>query len=119
MHGTGVCTVTMNDVRNVTASFGPPATVTVEVRNSVTDLGQSFGTNVVTGPNGFRCSHAGEGISVCSLTVAPAAPVTFAAVADPGDSFVRWEGVCGNSTTQCTFTPPPGAFVTLRAVFDD
>ena len=70
--GTGACTVVMNDVRNVTATFLPPAFVTVEVANTLGDIAFTYGTSVVTGPNGFRCSHEGDGASTCTIAVAPA-----------------------------------------------
>ncbi len=116
--GTGLCTVAMNDVRNVTATFHQVAFLTVEVRNTTPSAVGSYGTSVVTGPNNFQCSKQGDGTQACSIAVPANMPVTFTAAPAVGNSFTRWSGGCIHSALQCTFAPPPGG-TTLGATFDD
>lgn len=116
--GVGICAVTMDDVRNVTATFRPLSIVTVEIQNIDTELFELFGTSVVTGPNNFRCTLTGTGTHSCAIALPAGIPVTFVADPDVDDSFARWQGTVCNAPGDCTFSPPPG-FVTITAVFVD
>ena len=106
--GTDTCTVAVQDVRTVTATFHPAMTLRVEVRNTGNFGIGSYGTNQVTGPDDFRCTRQGHGMTTCTTTVAIGVPVTFTAVPDPDDSFDRWSGVCASTAPQCTFVPQDG-----------
>ena len=106
--GMGACTVAMNDVRTVTATFHAAMTLRVEVRNTAGQTFAVYGTNRVTGPDEFGAPSRARGPTTCSTTVPVGVPVTFTAVPDPDDSLDRWSGVCSASTPQCTFTPQPG-----------
>jgi hypothetical protein len=116
--GTGGCTVTMDDVRDVTATFTQGMTLQVEVVNVSGGSFDLSGTNQVTGPNGFTCDQTGRGRTVCSVVVPVGVPVTFTAEPDPDDPFVGWSGACTAATLQCTFTPQPGP-ASLTARFTD
>jgi hypothetical protein len=115
--GTGTCTVAMDEVRNVTATFSPIGVVFLEVRNTLPNAFPSYGASLVTGPNSFTCQQIGTGSRRCFLTAPAGQPVTLTAIPAPGDSFESWSGPCGQATS-CTVEPTLGG-VTLTATFRD
>jgi hypothetical protein len=113
------CTVTMSEARTVTATFHGTANLTVYVQNTRGTFLATYGTNTVSGPNGFECTRSGDGTSVCSLQVIAGQSTTLTATADSGDRFYQWSGVCeGSSASTCTFTPAQGSR-SVYATFDD
>jgi hypothetical protein len=91
--GTGNCLVTMNDVRNVTATFnGPPVTY---YGLSVGKSGAGSGP-VTSSPSGITCG------SVCSASFASGTSVTLTATANAGSFFAGWAGACGGTAPTCT-----------------
>jgi hypothetical protein len=101
--GTASCTVTMNQARNVTATFAadPTAhTLTVSV------VGSSGGS-VISTPSGIACPPA------CTAGFAGGAAVALAATAEPGGTFRVWRGAC--TTVPCSVTMNANKAVT--AVF--
>ena len=98
--GSGSCVVTMNQARNVTATFAPlppggggggggPASRTLDV--SVSGAGR------VTGP-GIDCPPD------CSEPIAEGTKITLTAVPDQGNSLESWGGACSGSADICEVT---------------
>jgi uncharacterized delta-60 repeat protein len=90
--GTGTCMVTMDQVRNVTATF-TEATYPLEV----TPAGSGAGS-VTSSPTGIDCGTS------CQATFDAGTQVTLSASADPGSRFDGWLGDCTGTTTACTVT---------------
>ena len=78
----------MDQARSVTATFAALATLRVTVANEDPDaLFPSYGSNRVTGPNGFQCSQNGTGSRSCDLTVVVGQSTALQAIAGSGDTF--------------------------------
>jgi hypothetical protein len=93
--GTGTCTVTMSQARNVNAEFeGPPESFTLNVAKG------GGGTGLVTSnPAGINCG------TDCTESILEGTTVTLTASATGGSTFVGWiGGGCGTAGTgPCTF----------------
>ncbi len=93
------CTVEMNGVKSVTATFGGQSTnATLTVARSGT------GTGTVTG-SGISCG------SSCTTTVPAGTVVTLTATAGTNSSFSSWTG-CSSSTNVCAVTVTSNQTVT-------
>jgi Divergent InlB B-repeat domain len=103
--GTPRCTVAMNQVRNVIATFVLDATA----HSLALSFGGSSGGNVGSNPSGITCSSA------CSASFAGGAPVTLTATADAGGTFRTWRGDC--TTSPCSVYIPIDANRAVTAVF--
>jgi hypothetical protein len=89
--GSGICQVTMNQARNVTASFQPSS-----IRLSVVMAGPGTG-RVTSSPAGIDCTND------CSADFPPATAVDLTASADAGSTFQNWTGACSGTGT-CSVT---------------
>jgi lysophospholipase L1-like esterase len=81
--GTGSCTVSMTQARNVTATFNAMATFPL----SVAKAGTGSGT-VTSSPAGINCGTA------CDANFGGNASVTLTAAATSGSVFAGWSGAC-------------------------
>ena len=90
--GTGSCMVTMDQAKNVTATFNLLPKHTLTVTNSGTGTG-----TVTSSPAGINCG------STCSHDFPEGAMVTLTPTADPGSAFTGWSGDC-SGTGACTVT---------------
>lgn len=91
--GSGACTVTMTQPREVTASFAP--------RQLLTITGDGTGTGTITSaPAGISCRIvAGAAASSgCSARFPMGTTVVLSAVADAGHDFFDWSGSCTGTT---------------------
>jgi fibronectin type 3 domain-containing protein len=87
--GTGDCTITMNDVKMVTATFNPPT-----FQLQVTKTGDGSGT-VTSSPAGINCGgDCTEEYSTGSIVMITATP-------DSGSEFVEWTGSCIGTDPTC------------------
>lgn len=85
--GTGICNITMNDVKLVTATFDPP-TYLLQVTKS------GSGTGVVSSsPVGINCGPD------CVENVTTGSTIILTAIADSGSTFDNWTGSCSGSGT--------------------
>jgi hypothetical protein len=85
--GTGPCAVTLDQVRNVTATFVQHLALTVN--------GAGAGTGTVTSdPAGINCTSVGGApTGACAATYARGTPVTLTATAATGSVFSAWTGL--------------------------
>ncbi len=91
--GTGICTVTMSQAVNVTATFTASS---VGYTLSVTKSGSG---TVVSNPSGINCG------AICvTTTFASGASVTLTATPDSGTAFAGWGGDCSGTSATCTVT---------------
>ncbi len=99
--GTGICTVSMSQARNVSANF-----VALHVL-TVAKTGSGGGTVIGAGIDcGATCSHGyPEGTSV-----------TLRATAGAGSRFAGWSGACSGTVTTCTVTLTQARNVTLTFI---
>ena len=81
------CTVTMNQNRTVTATFGPLRTLSVQRSGD--------GSGTVTG-GGINCGGS------CSLTVSDGTSVTLTATPSTGSVFAGWSGCDSSNGSTCT-----------------
>jgi len=95
------CDVTMNDARNVTASFTPWPVLTV------TRSGAGAGS-VSSAPAGINCG------ADCTETLSPGTSVTLTATASAGSNFGGWSGECSGTTPTCTVTVSAATGVTAN-----
>jgi hypothetical protein len=87
--GTGSCNITLSQAQSVTAIFNLiPETLTVAKK------GDGAGS-VSSSPSGISCG------TTCSFSYGYGTPVTLAAKAARGSSFVGWSGAC-TGTAACT-----------------
>ena len=86
--GTGSCSVTMNSVKTVAATFVVAPTYTL----TVSELSSSTGSGIVTSdPPGIEC--ASDNVGDCSQDFTEGTTVTLIATHFPGDEFGWWAGV--------------------------
>jgi hypothetical protein len=105
--GTGGCSVTMDRVRSVTATF----LATVPAFDlAVTRDGTGTGT-VTSSPAGIDCG------TVCSASFAPGTAVGLTAAADAGSRFAGWGGACSGTASTCivAMTAPQSVTATFEA----
>jgi hypothetical protein len=81
------CTVNVNEVLNVTATFTPVFTLQVKTN----------GTGSVTGPQ-IDCGRT------CSATFTGGTIVTLSATPGAGKSFINWTGACSGTAPTCDVT---------------
>ncbi len=92
--GTGVCVLTMDAAKGVTATF--TATTTPRYTLLVQKTGSGSGA-VSSSPGGISCG------SDCSEDYTPVTVVTLSATPAPGSSFDGWAGAC-SGTAACALT---------------
>lgn len=110
--GADPCTVTMDQARTVTATFGQPFTLTVQ---------GGGGTGAVTSsPGGISCTiRAGTTSGTCRASYISGTSVTLAATPVAGADFSGWSGACmgtgscvldmtADRAVTVTFVGPPG-----------
>lgn len=95
------CTVTMNAVKNVTATFTGTAT---SYALAVSKAGTGTGT-VVGSSGGLDCG------TTCTASYSPGSSVTLTATAASGSAFAGWSGACTGTGT-CTVTMSQALSVT-------
>ncbi len=107
--GTGDCTVTMNQSRNVGAVF-------VQIADPFTVMLSGTGTGKVTSnPSGISCSNDGfSSDQACSTEFIRTTPVTLTATPGPDSEFVRWTGGCVGTALTCTTTAQGAKNVTAE-----
>jgi secreted trypsin-like serine protease len=107
--GTGSCTVSMDQVRNVSALFDTaPVNITVSVAK------QSSGSGSVSSAiAGLACDNT---CSTSQASVAPGSVVTLTATPASGSSFGGWSGPCSGTGT-CSFTASASSSNTVQASF--
>lgn len=91
--GTGMCVVTMDAAKSVTANFSASAAYTVSVEKT----GPGTGT-VTSAPAGINCG------TTCSASMANGSTVTLTATPSGNNVFIRWEGACTGTASTCTLT---------------
>ena len=90
--GSGSCTVSMDQARNVIAQFDA-----VVVNNTLTVTKDGTGTGSVTStPSGINCG------STCTATFPASTSITLTASAAAGSQFAGWTGACSGSGLSCT-----------------
>jgi secreted trypsin-like serine protease len=93
--GTGACTVTMTQARNVSAQFTSPTPTT----RTLTVVKQGGGDGTVTSnPAGIDCG------SDCSQSYTDGTSVTLSASPASGSTFAGWDGEGCSGTGTCTVT---------------
>lgn len=102
--GTGLCTVTMDAAKSVTATFDSNLVKTL----SVLKAGAGSGT-VTSNPAGINCG------ATCSNAFDTDTDVTLTATPDAGSIFIGWSGACSGTGT-CDVTMDAAKSVT--ATFD-
>jgi len=99
--GTGVCTVTIDQARTVTAIFGIAGSDnTLEVGTSGNGSGR-----IVSSPTGINCGED------CSASFDENTEITLEAMSDNGSEFIGWGGDC-TGTGDCTVTVSQARTVT-------
>jgi hypothetical protein len=94
--GVGPCTVTMDDSRQVTATFRGPQVLDV----TVTGVEGGYGGVNVAPPNTV-CTSAPGAAQTCTSLHAPGTMVTLDALPGAESVFVGWSGACTNLTGPC------------------
>ncbi|HEY0545545.1 MAG TPA: hypothetical protein VGC91_09235 [Pyrinomonadaceae bacterium] len=84
------CTVNVNEVLNVSATFAPVFNFSVK----------SVGKGTVTGNPSLTCGGGGS----CSNKFAQGTVVTLTAVPAAGSQFTNWTGACTGTSRTCTLT---------------
>ncbi|MCE9576500.1 MAG: choice-of-anchor D domain-containing protein [Deltaproteobacteria bacterium] len=97
--GAGACTVTMDQVRTVTATFLGPQVLTVQ------KLGNGAGT-VASSPAGISCGAS------CSASFGANSTVNLTASPSATTLFTGWGGACSGASTTCTVTMDQARSVT-------
>jgi endoglucanase len=98
--GTDTCTVIMNDVRSVTATFDVTSSFTLNVNTAGTGFG-----SIVSDPSGITCGDD------CSEMYLPGTTVTLTPLPAAGTTFTGWSGACSGTDT-CTVTMSGSCVVT-------
>jgi uncharacterized repeat protein (TIGR01451 family) len=93
------CTVTMNDIQNVIATFNLPGKKTLTVIKS------GNGT-VTSSPAGINCG------TICTFDYPDNTQVTLTASATSPSTFGSWSGACSGSSTTCTVSMTAAQTVT-------
>ena len=100
------CSVTMSQVRAVTATFNPSQqalTVTTD-RGTTTASGSVAASPTATGLPCSTPTTAGTATRACTANYAFNASVTLTATPAAGSSFGGWSGACTGTATTCTVT---------------
>ena len=99
------CTLTMNQAKDVTASFDRTGELGVTVSSERDGGFGDRGRGRVTGPGGFSCTASGTPDDVnCSRRYILGSQVTLTAIPEFGDTFI-WGGACsGVVASTCTVT---------------
>jgi len=105
--GTGTCTVTMTQARNVTATFIPGYSLSVAI-------GGSSSGSVSSSPAGINncstsCSHGYTSGALVTLTATPSA----------GGTFREWRGACTGATCQVTMNAAKAVTAVFSKTFTD
>lgn len=87
------CTLTMDDVKTVSATFAPVAAPTFALNVSITGPG-----SVTSNPSGIDCG------STCSANYAANTNVTLTAAPGQGQVLSGWGGACSGQGTTCSVT---------------
>jgi hypothetical protein len=87
------CTVTMNDVKTVSATFAPVGGTTYELNVSITGQG-----SVTSDPTGIQCGNA------CNASFAASTNVTLTAAPAQGQVLSGWGGACSGQGSTCSVT---------------
>jgi subtilisin family serine protease len=98
------CTLTMSQVRAVTATFNPtqqPLSVTVD-RGTTTGAGSVSSSPAAAGLPCSTPTTAGTPSRTCVASLPFGAPVTLMAMPAAGSAFTGWSGACTGATTTCT-----------------
>lgn len=104
--GTGSCTVSMTQARNVAATFTQNAPTSYTL-----SLSKSGSGTVTSSPSGISCG------STCSASYASGTPVTLSASAVSGYTFSGWSGACSGSGS-CTVSMTAARSVTATFTQD-
>jgi hypothetical protein len=100
--GTGTCVITPTANTTITATFNPPATLTVA------EIGSGTG-QVTSSPPGITCSASSN---QCAAPFALGTQVSLTASASAGSSFAGWSGGGCGSTGTCVVTLSANTTVT-------
>ncbi len=106
--GTGVCTMTMDAAKNVTATFTASAVAPTTAILSVSKTGTGSGT-VTSSYGGVNCG------STCSATITTGISVTLTATPASASTFAGWSGAC-SGTGSCTVTMDEAKSVTATFI---
>jgi len=104
--GTGTCTVTMSQARNVTAGFSSLAPPPASYQLTIDDRGTGLGT-VTSTPAGINCGDD------CIQSFAAGSSVQLTAKPAAGSVFAGWGGACSGTGT-CTVTMSQARTVTVQ-----
>jgi uncharacterized repeat protein (TIGR02543 family) len=99
--GTGTCTVTMDAIKNVTATFKTNVVPTFAL--TVTKSGSG---SISSAPAGIDCG------ATCTSSFDQAKVVTLTAIPAVGSSFTGWTGACTNTSGVCVVTMDAAKTVT-------
>jgi Divergent InlB B-repeat domain len=102
--GIGACTVTMNALKSVSASFEPTPLPVFALTTTIDTTGTGTG-NVSSNPVGINCP------TTCSKNFDQNTSVTLTATPVAGSSFAGWTGACTGLTT-CSVTMDAAKTVT-------
>ena len=120
-----VCRLTMNESRNVRASFtgSAPATYTLTVTGSGTGSGTVHTQSGLAPAINCTISAGTAAASGCTATYVEGTAVTLSGTPESGHTFTGWTGACTGTTCQLSmtanravtaeFTAPPGPEVTV------
>jgi hypothetical protein len=100
------CMVTMNAVKNVTATFDPASPPSFTLTVSIT--GAAHGA-VSSSPAGINCIN---GSGACAASYVSGTLVTLTAMPDGTKPFGGWSGACTGTSTTCVVTMDQARAVT-------
>jgi hypothetical protein len=109
--GTGGCTLTIDQAKDVVALFTEPIGASSGGPNKVTltvhVTGSGGAGSVTSSPSGIDCSNAGSIDVTCKAKFSKGTAVDLTATSNQGSSFVQWE-------QDCTGTDPNSCSVTMK-----